>query len=768
MSDLKSDLLSAQSLHAYLLKLSDAIQDLASAEIMPTALELLKNRLGLSQAQIYQRTTQGDSIELQNNHPSNSFSEVLKLDKDQYKSLESDQYLTYSSGLYLPLVKDGQLLQVLVIDTPAPRLWEDEEIELSKQTLQRSWQTKLRAQKLEFLSDSEEKHRMLFQFMDEGYCIIEMIYDEHGAPVDWRYLQVNHAFERHNGLKDAQGRTIKEMTPNIEDKWMYIYDSVAKTGKPIRFEEDSTALSRVFNLYAFRMDGGQGHVAVIFTDITRQRQAETLLQAAQENYRNTMEIEVAKRTAELEASKAQLQSVFDTTLVQLSILEAIRAPNELIEDFEIKLVNRELERETGKTDLMGKRYSEAFPSIRKTGLIEIIAKAVDTGVPQQTEYCYPEGDPYQWYACMFVSSGENVVASYQNITTKKQAEQEQYKNHLLLRQSEQLALLGSWDYDLNNQQLHWSEGMYELFGTTSESKTNLTNYFNYATEQSRTKAKQLIEAIQNGHPSFKEVLQLQINGKHKIIQIQTQLITDEKGRPERVLGTDIDITAAHSAQEKLKQLEAERHREIVRITFSTLEEERKRISESLHNGLAQILYGVKISLHALSQKDKPEAFTSQLTYATELLSEAIAENRRISHELMPPILEEFGLSESIRDIVKKLQNQVKFTYRISGIPSPLEKYIKLAIYRTVQELMMNIVKHANATEALVEVAIKSKSIGIHVSDNGSGMPKQKTSHHGICLASIRSKIKLLNGYMDIQSGKSGTHIKIKFPIGQMD
>lgn len=759
------DLSSKQSVCSYLLQLSDTIQDLAPAKIVPTALQLLKNQLDIEDMALSQTTNGGDSfVVLYSDEPSVLFLATLEFDESQKQILSQGQYLNRIGEIFIPLIHEEELTLILSIKSKIKRNWQQEEIHIIQQTIQRLWQTKLRAQKLLSLSDSEITHRILFQSMDEGYCIIEMIHNEQGSPIDWRFLQVNPAFERHNGLKNAQGKTIKELTPDIETKWMYIYDSVAQSGKPIRFEEDSNALGRIFSLYAFRMLGEKPHVAVIFTDITRQRQAETALQVAQNNYRNTMEIEVAKRTAELQASKAQLQSVFDTTLVQLSILEAIRDKQGNIHDFEIKLVNRELERETGKTDLVGQRYTEAFPMIRDTGLIELIAKAVYTGAPQQTEYCYPEDDLHQWYACMFVSSGESVVASYQNITVKKQVEQERYKNHLLLRQSEQLALLGSWDYQLDNQQLYWSEGMYELFGINPKVSIDLANYLLYANELSREKAKRLIEAIQNGQPSFTAILQLQIKGKLKTIQIQTQLITDEWGKPERVLGTDIDISAAYAAQEKLKQLEAERHREIVKVTFSTLEEERRRISENLHNGLAQILYGVKISLHTLNQKDKPEIFNKQLGYANELLSEAIAENRRISHELMPPILEEFGLNESIRDIVKKLQNQVNFTYRISGIPNTLEKYIKLAIYRTVQELMMNIVKHAQASSALVEIAIKPKNVCIRVSDNGCGISKEKSAQDGIGLASIRSKIKLLNGHMDIQSTSKGTAIQIDFPI----
>lgn len=747
---------------SYLLRLSDLLMEVRNEQLIGSSLELFKLRLNLVSAGIYsfhpvreiflpvenQAGNQGLDDFVNNNHSELSNDDLLI--KDTYLSIK----IASKTGLYVLLAVEAKKSD-----------WTELEINLCRQTLVRIWAAQERCQQLMSLKESEQKHRILFHSMDEGYCIIEMIHNEHGLPIDWRFIQVNPAFERHNGLRYAEGKTIKEMTPNIEQKWMYIYDSVAQSGKPLRFEQDSVALGRIFSLYAFRMQGDNKQVAVIFTDITAQRNAEAALDNAQKSYQTTMENEVAMRTAQLQTSKAQLQSVFDTTLVQLSIYEAVRDDFGKIVDFEIKLVNKELERETGRTDLVGKNYVEEFPPVRDTGLFDLLVKAVETGQPQQTEYCYPDGEVHQWYACMFVSAGQSVIASYLNITSKKHAEQERYKNHLLLRQSERLAMLGSWDYHLSDGQLNWSSGMYQLFDLEENQPASLSLYLAHATDKSRGKVQDMITAIQEGQTGFQQTFHFQIAGQLKVIQMQTMLVTNEMGQPERVLGTDIDVSAAYLAQEKLKRLEAERQREIVKITFSTLEEERRRISESLHNGLAQVLYAVKISLNSLSQKNSAEAFNQQLHYAQELLSEAIAENRRISHELMPPILEEFGLSESIRDIAKKLHNQVKFTYRISGNPSGLEKYVKLAIYRTVQELMLNVVKHAKASSATVEVAVRPKRIMVRITDDGCGMTTnaQKT---GIGLASIRSKIKLLNGNMEIkQPTGGGTQIQISFPLG---
>lgn len=144
-----------------------------------------------------------------------------------------------------------------------------------------------RKQVQEALLESEEKYRTLFDSMDEGYCVIEMIPDGRGGFKDWRFLETNPAFNEQNPLPGmAIGRRMTEMVPAIEAKWFEIYGKVALTGEAIRFTEDSDALSRWFDLFAFRI-GGEGSlkVAVLFTNITQRVQAERALRDSDERFR---------------------------------------------------------------------------------------------------------------------------------------------------------------------------------------------------------------------------------------------------------------------------------------------------------------------------------------------------------------------------------------------------------------------------------------------------------------------------------------------------
>jgi PAS domain S-box-containing protein len=127
----------------------------------------------------------------------------------------------------------------------------------------------------EQLLASEQRFRMLFEMMGEGFCVVEMLYDANGQPFDYRFLEVNPTFERHTGLKEAVGRTILEMVPGHDAHWFEIYGRVAATGEPVRFVNEAKAMGRWYEVYAYRPGGPDSHkVALLFSDITVRKRAE--------------------------------------------------------------------------------------------------------------------------------------------------------------------------------------------------------------------------------------------------------------------------------------------------------------------------------------------------------------------------------------------------------------------------------------------------------------------------------------------------------------
>jgi len=499
-------------------------------------------------------------------------------------------------------------------------------------------------------------------------------------------------------------------------------------------------------------------------DITLRKTADQQLK----NFTSRLEEKVNSRTRELNENRGQLQSILDTTLIQMSILQAVRDDSGQITDFRIAVVNRELERETGRTDLVGKLYSEEYPGIKKTEIYDLIIKTVETGQPHQTEYYYPYDGFNKWFSCMFVKLNDGVVATNMDISDRKLAEQEQSKNYLLLRQSEDVASLGSWDYDLSNGVFSWSDGMYRLFDMKERRKVSPDIYLRYTTDNGRRAAERVVRHINSGDTGFAETLEMNVNGQIRVLNLKAMVLRNEQGQPIRVLGVDIDITASRAAEEKIRQIEARQQELIFRATLASQEEERRRISESLHNGLGQLLYGIKISMSHLTAEratNKPETYASDKKYTESLLKDAIAESRRISHELAPRILEDFGISAAIEDACQQLGKEVKFDCKTPGLEGKLDKYLELAVFRIIQELLLNIVKHSGATKATLEAGIYGENVKIKVVDNGCGMKSEDNNKAGIGLATIRSKVKLLNGTIKIESqpGK-GTQVSVHLPL----
>jgi PAS domain S-box-containing protein len=138
----------------------------------------------------------------------------------------------------------------------------------------------------EAMRESEERYRTLFESIDQGFCTIEMIFDRDNRPIDYRFLEVNPAFNRTTGLIHTVGKRMRELAPDHEEDWFEIYGRIAKTGESARFESEAAALGRWYSVYAFRVgEPGDRRVAVLFEDITERRASEAELRASEERFR---------------------------------------------------------------------------------------------------------------------------------------------------------------------------------------------------------------------------------------------------------------------------------------------------------------------------------------------------------------------------------------------------------------------------------------------------------------------------------------------------
>ncbi|MDM4018268.1 response regulator [Roseiconus lacunae] len=135
--------------------------------------------------------------------------------------------------------------------------------------------------------ETEDRYHRLANLIDQGFCVMEVFFDDDGVGVDYRFLEVNPVFERHTGLVDAVGKTARELVPNLESTWPERYGRIAMTGKSEHFVDRSEAMGRWFEVDAFRIGAPeQRRVALLFTDISNRKAAEEALRESEERFRD--------------------------------------------------------------------------------------------------------------------------------------------------------------------------------------------------------------------------------------------------------------------------------------------------------------------------------------------------------------------------------------------------------------------------------------------------------------------------------------------------
>jgi signal transduction histidine kinase len=222
---------------------------------------------------------------------------------------------------------------------------------------------------------------------------------------------------------------------------------------------------------------------------------------------------------------------------------------------------------------------------------------------------------------------------------------------------------------------------------------------------------------------------------------------------------------AASLRNKDSELKAERNKRFTAMIDGE-EQERQRLSRELHDGLGQSLIALKLKLEGIDGRDIC-ATNRTLKEAKTSCDNTISEIRRISNDLMPAVLIEFGLTTALKnicdDISENSKTEIHFTY--SGKFNDLDNRITIYLFRIVQEALHNIVKHADASFAEVKLERKTDLLRISIEDNGKGLgPVENNNLSGNGIPNMRERVRLLRGEITIDSdpGKR-TRIILKIP-----
>ncbi|MEZ0538228.1 ATP-binding protein [Fibrella arboris] len=257
----------------------------------------------------------------------------------------------------------------------------------------------------------------------------------------------------------------------------------------------------------------------------------------------------------------------------------------------------------------------------------------------------------------------------------------------------------------------------------------------------------------------------------------TQLIT---ARQQAETANEALLEANKTLQQTQQQLLREsglRHQQQLseqRIRMASLvqgqEDERRRLSRDLHDGIGQMLTGLKLLVENIrSAQLLPE--NEQRTYASlkGLVVKIIQETRHVSNNLMPPVLSDFGLEPALRYVAEQSVQQSGLTIRVlsQGADTRLEQSIEIGLYRIAQEALTNAIKHSEATDVEIELRIRENRLLLAVSDNGRGVgPSQGDAVvNGQGLHNMRQRARLMDGVFRLLSQPGqGTRIVVTIPL----
>ncbi len=222
-------------------------------------------------------------------------------------------------------------------------------------------------------------------------------------------------------------------------------------------------------------------------------------------------------------------------------------------------------------------------------------------------------------------------------------------------------------------------------------------------------------------------------------------------------------------QQRIRELEKDKQLVAVDSILKGQEEERSRLAKDLHDGLGGLLSGVKFSISNMKDNlvmtpDNMAVFERSL----DMIDTSIKELRRVAHNMMPEMLTKFGLDEALKEYCNTINATKLITvkYQSHGMESRLDKSVEIIIYRIIQELLNNTMKHAAATETFVQVIREGNRLNVVVEDNGKGFDSNLASNNiGVGLANVRSRVDYLKGQLAIhaEQGK-GTLVNIEFNL----
>jgi len=383
--------------------------------------------------------------------------------------------------------------------------------------------------------EADARYKLLFDAIDEGFCIIEVMFDTNGVPVDYFFLEANNAFVGHTGLKDPVGKSMRSLEPDIEDRWAATYGRIAMSGVPERFESESIAMGRWFDVFAFPIgEAAPYQVGVLFEDV---------------GARKSMELA-------LRHSENRLNSLIEATS---DLIFRMNPEGTLMEQLGGEPLLGDV---SGESD-----WIESFvaPDDR-TAVRAALERAIATNTPIEIEHRYirPDGE-LGWLSSRAVPVFEDdrTITEWfgmaTDITARRHAERQVAHSAEMLRVASEIGRVGLWDWNVETGEVVWSDEHYRMEGyEPGEIKPTFEAWAERVhPDDVETTTGKIAAAMESGQDYVHEYRVCHRHGDVLWLSARGRFLYDEKGRPVRMLGAMVDTTQRRREEEWQKLLVAE-------------------------------------------------------------------------------------------------------------------------------------------------------------------------------------------------------------------
>ena len=420
-----------------------------------------------------------------------------------------------------------------------------------------------------------------------------------------------------------------------------------------------------------------------------------------------------------------------------------------------------------------------YKPLIEAGFASDFKKCIKTGEIQRNESFYKSHWGKEVYLRYIITpvKGENnrIIATQcllEDITQRKLAEEALRESEYQLRESQKVAKLGSYVLNIIDGTWKSSPVLDKVFGIDRKYKTDISGWLQIVHPEDQAMMQDYFtNNVLTNHEFFnKEYRILKINdGQMRWVHGLGELEFGDKGEPIKMIGTIQDITDRKKAEESLKHSE-EQLRQLTMYMDTKTEEEKKRIAREIHDGLGQLLTGLKMDLQWIVKKwpQESELLKNKFTSMNSIIDSSVKEVQKLSVQLRPKMLDELGLLETIQLETRQFEERTGINCIIHFKPDEFEvEYDRSStIYRVVMELLTNIYRHAKASIVTIHLELKKNNYILTVTDNGVGITQDQIDNSfSFGLISIIERINVWNGSVKF-TGKIniGTTVRITIPF----